>query len=312
MIRSACLFLTTGAVGGRMSAESLSRTFCSTSPEGGTTMKAIVLAGIALAFSMPGHATTLNVPDQFPTIQSAIVAAASGDTVLVEPGTYDEIIDFLGKGILVASWYILEEDTTYTRLTTIDASTFVDASVARFVSGETRSSRLSGFTIRGGSGQPPGGGGGGDGGGGGGVYCSYTSPTLDHLRIVGNSALAGGGIYVFDGDPLVRDCYIANNWADYVNGYGGDGGGIYARHSGIAIENSEIHGNHAEFRGAGIFCEHSSQIITGNRITGNIIDRAYPEYTYGGGLASRNCVPIISDNYIADNFGGSYGGGVFY
>ena len=43
------------------------------------------------------------VPAEYPTIQSAIVAAAEGDTVLVSPGTYTEAIDFLGKAIVVTS-----------------------------------------------------------------------------------------------------------------------------------------------------------------------------------------------------------------
>lgn len=48
----------------------------------------------------PYHA--INVPGDYPTIQAAIAAAADGDWVLVAPGTYNECIDFLGKGITVA------------------------------------------------------------------------------------------------------------------------------------------------------------------------------------------------------------------
>jgi len=53
--------------------------------------------------SAPMEAATIHVPDDFPTIQAAIDAAAEGDTVLVAPGTYEENIDFIGKNITVKS-----------------------------------------------------------------------------------------------------------------------------------------------------------------------------------------------------------------
>ncbi len=42
------------------------------------------------------QAATLDVPLEYSTIQSAIDAANSGDTVLVDDGTYVENINFLG------------------------------------------------------------------------------------------------------------------------------------------------------------------------------------------------------------------------
>ena len=44
-----------------------------------------------------------NVPGNFMTIQEAIDAAKDGDSVVVDPGTYTENIDFLGKAITVRS-----------------------------------------------------------------------------------------------------------------------------------------------------------------------------------------------------------------
>lgn len=64
----------------------------------------ILAVGLAAAFVSPiglsaSAASTLTVPGEFPTIQAALNAASSGDTVAVSPGTYPENINFLGKSV---------------------------------------------------------------------------------------------------------------------------------------------------------------------------------------------------------------------
>jgi len=73
------------------------------------------------------------------------------------------------------------------------------------------------------------------------------------------------------------------------------------------IRENHIAGNFAQFRGGGVFCEHSSPTIVDNEIHGNTVVSYY-----GGGIASRNCTSIIERNDIYQNHGGDYGGGLFY
>ena len=45
----------------------------------------------------------IEVPEQYPTIQLAMAAAHDGDTILVAPGSYHGVIDFLGKKLALIS-----------------------------------------------------------------------------------------------------------------------------------------------------------------------------------------------------------------
>ena len=54
------------------------------------------------------YGQVINVPGDQPTIQEAINASVDGDTVLVADGTYYENINFKGKAITLASWFLID------------------------------------------------------------------------------------------------------------------------------------------------------------------------------------------------------------
>lgn len=84
-------------------------------------------------------AAVIQVPDDQPTIQLAIDAAAPLDTVMVSPGTYFENIDFHGKAVTVQSEQGAE-------VTIIDGNRA--GPVVTFQSSEGSDSVLTGFTIQ--------------------------------------------------------------------------------------------------------------------------------------------------------------------
>jgi hypothetical protein len=153
----------------------------------------------------------------FRTIQHGIDVSLDGDTVVVNDGHYYERISFKGKGIVLASRHLLDDDSTHVLNTIIDGDTLVlgvadTGSVVRFVNGEDPSSVLRGFTIRGGTGvsSPD---------IGGGIYCSGSGgPTISHCVITQNTP---SGIYFEGGELRLTDSRISEN----------ENSGLVSRHS---------------------------------------------------------------------------------
>ena len=126
---------------------------------------------------------TLHVPGGHPTIQSGIDAAENGDTVLVESGTYQENIDFKGKGITVTSQSGPDDTMINGRRSN---------SVIIFWNSENGSAILNGFTITNG------------------IYTE----AMDMIYPF------GGGISIRNASPIITNCIIAGNGAKDGGGGG--------------------------------------------------------------------------------------------
>ena len=143
------------------------------------------------------------------TIQHAIDVSLDGDSVIVNRGQYPERISFLGKNIVVASTYAHDSDSMSIYQTIIDGDTALSplvgdtGSVVRLVNGEDSSAVLTGFTVQHGIGTN---------GYGGGVLVVEANPTIEHCRIVDNSAsVQGGGIYANMCELEIYACAVVGN-----------------------------------------------------------------------------------------------------
>ena len=233
------------------------------------------------------YATIINIPADQPTIQAGIDVSFDGDTVLVQPNTYVENINYNGKNITVASLYIITQDTAYISNTIIDGSQ--NDIVARFENNEDYNATLDGFTIRNGSGYYAGG-----------IICYEDSnPTIKNLNISQNVAEYGGGITINNSNPTLLNVTISNNSAS-VNG-----GGIRCIiGSNPIITNSIVISNSASYQGGGIYCEESSPILDSLMVSGNITE-------YGSGICCRYfSSPQIFDCTISMNVANQAGGGI--
>jgi predicted outer membrane repeat protein len=264
-------------------------------------------------------ATIINVPADQPTIQAGINVAVDSDTVLVQPGTYIENINYNGKNITVASLFLTIQDTIYISQTIIDGNQ--DSSVVTFESEEDSTAILTGFIITNGNSTS-------QTYQGGGIYCYDSSnPSLDNLIITGNSANYGGGICCnLYSSPSLENVTISDNYADYTGGgiccisYSSPslvhvtitgnssadwGGGIECYHySNPSLVNVTITGNSAANRGGGIRCEESSPNLVNVTITDNSADVS------GGGIYCEYSSPSLENVTISGNT--SFAGGGLY
>jgi hypothetical protein len=243
----------------------------------------------------------IRVPADYQLIQTAIDAAANGDTVLVADGTYkgsgNTDLRFRGKAITLISENGPQNCIIDCEGDRIFGMWIFDENVV-----------VSGFTI---------------------TNSHFTaiqisawneSPTIDNC-VIKNSVtnLYHGGITVRSGSPTIRNCKIIGNGPET---YGGGGSGIYFYDvSWPKIINCTITGNTAEGRGgggiSGEITRHRSiqrEIhITNCSITGNNAPN-------GGGLSistklvefAESLHVFITNSKIMRNSATQLGGGIYF
>jgi hypothetical protein len=261
-------------------------------------------------FLSTSFATIINVPADIDSIQGGINLAVDGDTVLVQPGTYYEYINFNGKNIVVGSLTLTTGDTSYISQTVIDADSSNGlVSVVTFENGEDSTAILSGFTITNGNGniifQSP-------YTAGGGINIENSGPTLSHLLIKNNelaftleSTGTGGGIYCKNSNSVLSDVLIKYN-------YGAKGAGLYCDSSNLSLSNVIVSNNLTlghpdDENGGGIYFTNSNPTLVNVKVIGN--DGGYGA---GGGIFCNNSSPSFSNVTISNNFVQHKGGGIYF
>ncbi|HPF69321.1 MAG TPA: S8 family serine peptidase [Candidatus Krumholzibacteria bacterium] len=227
--------------------------------------------GLVNAAAALSPVATRMVGGAYATIQAAIDASNDFDTIVVPPGTYPEVIDFLGKQVTV-------ESQGGPDVTVIDG-TGLGESVVTMASGETPASILRGFTITGGVGHLT-------GGGirrGGGLRMASGSGTVESCVFRGNAADQGGAICLQSSAGAIRSCRV---------GTPGSGNAATSLGGGIALLFAPTNGSEA----------HVVDTIVQN----NVADVDAAGGLYIQGTAAR----IVGCEFLGNSTGGG-GGGIY-
>jgi hypothetical protein len=202
-----------------------------------------------------------DVPAVCPTIQSALDVASLPGTIRVAPGVYHENVNFRGAPVTVLA-------TGGASVTTIDAG--LNGPAVTIDEGEGPESVLDGFTLTNGTGAP------------------------------GFPAIEGGGLYVADSSPTLRNLFVTRNFLNSgVNG----GGGAYITKSSVTISTSVFTGNQVAYYGGGLYIDRSDVHLRHVVIDNN---RA----TYGAGIAVYEGSVTVENSILSGNTGYS-GNGAF-
>lgn len=232
------------------------------------------------------------VPDDFPTIQDAVNAAANRDIIIVRAGTYYENVEVNGKSL----WLRSEQGASATVIEGGPGGQ--DVPTMRIVS-VSYPFILEGFTLTHAASMS-----------GSGLSISSSSGAVIKKNIIrDNFRLSGGdgaGISAYAAhDSLIVDNVITSNAAD------GSGGGIYISFTeGTTIENNEITLNlcGGSKGGGGILVRDNNSsgaikiFIVNNVITDNLADQG------GGGIKLYETQVRIDGNFICRNIGKTGGG----
>ncbi|MDH3867146.1 MAG: right-handed parallel beta-helix repeat-containing protein [Desulfobulbaceae bacterium] len=239
-------------------------------------------------FSSVVFAATIFVPGDYDTIQDAINASSTGDTVSVAEGTYYENILFPGNTTNIT---LVSENGPES--TVIDGGN--NGSVVTFAAGINAT--LDGFTITNGSTSEN----------GGGIRIgSSSSPTIANCIITDNEAFAGGGISCGDSsEPFITNSIIQNNSVTGDNDQS-NGGGIHASPAASpTITNCIIKDNTSDWNGGGLAFNTADEPLIVNCIFSN-----NTAAVNGGAITFKNSAPIITNCTFSNNSASSPGGAI--
>jgi hypothetical protein len=263
-----------------------------------------------LAFNATANAVIRNVPSQYSTIQSAILACNNGDTVLVQPGTYFENVNFRNRKIVLTSRFYQSMDLSYISNTIINGGNPQQpdsASCVIIAGGQDSTTVLQGFTLTGGKGtiwnDEHGAGFYREGGG---LLVALCSPVIqyniirDNQCVIGGIAIStgGGGVRIGDGYVKFFNNIVISNTGRY-------GAGIVLNYAGGEYKNNIIAKNYGSNQfgaGSGMWLNSSfsrPKTIENNTIVFNTSLSQSPGVNNLGGAAT------LRNNIIWGNSGGN-------
>lgn len=246
----------------------------------------------------------------YATIQAALDAASSGDSVLVARGIYQENVRVQGKSIALRGGYTGAPTASYVanaggdfgtqlpnaNVTTIQAT--IAAAAVLLLDTPASGSLVDGFTIRGGSHGIE-------------LDDDFTFPLLDGVTISRNvledNGVAeyehfGGGIYLTGSNHVVADNVIRDNVS-------GRGAGAALCCDNIIFERNRVEGNVGYGDHAGGINQVGTGVLRRNMIRGNRIGEGLG-YGWGGAILIYG-TPELSYNVFTENHAPSIGGAVF-
>jgi len=264
-----------------------------------------------LLLSLPSFAATLVVDptdsSAYETLEEAVAAAASGDTITLSAHTFTECVDTSGKDLALVGSGVSS--------TRIEGA--ADCTNALGVqSGETVA--ISGLTVS----NP----------GARGIYLTGSNLSLEQVSVVdsGNDTIDGGGVYANEGTLTLTDCTLTGNTAseggaiylDYAVTYTDDGstyadntattgwGGAingYWNHT-ISLTDSVFEGNVARDSSGGALSASWYSTVSAEGVT-----FADNSAGYSGGAVMTyvlNGTLVFRDSTFTGNTAGGYGGAI--